>query len=73
MIERVKEIHNQIKELQDELGIIKKECSHNKYNIGFYSYRIGSTEISKICDDCGENIGIPSKKEVDEFLKEQNI
>jgi hypothetical protein len=68
---RVKEIGESIKLLQDELIKIKSECIHKDYHVGFYSWRAGVMDVVKICDYCSENIGPPSKKEVDEFLKEE--
>ncbi len=68
---RVKEINESIKSLQDELTKIKSECSHDNYHVGFYSWRVGVVDVVKICDYCSENIGLPSKKEVDKFLEEE--
>lgn len=68
---RVQEISESIKLLQDELVKIKSDCAHDNYHVGFYSWRTGSLGVAKICDYCSDNIGTPSKKEVDEFLKEK--
>lgn len=67
---RVDEIYSTIKSLQEELDKLRSECSHPKYHVGYYSWRVGSIDVVKICDHCNENLGVPSKQEVDEFLKD---
>lgn len=68
---RVKEINESIKSLQDELTKIRTDCVHENYHVGFYSWRAGALNVVKICDHCGENIGAPSEKEVEKFLEEK--
>jgi hypothetical protein len=69
---RVKEIYAEIEKLNDELEDIRKKCTHEEYHIAYYMWRIGSTIISRICLECGENLGTPSTEEIREFKAEEN-
>lgn len=68
---RVDEIYDTIKSLQEELDNLRDICSHDDYHIGYFSWRPGNMDISKICDHCNKNLGHASKEESDNFLKEE--
>jgi hypothetical protein len=68
--ERVGEIYDTIDKLQKELDLLREECSHDDYEVGYYSWRIGSLSIKRICKYCGEVLGEPTKEEQEQFLNE---
>jgi len=56
-----------------EIDRLKKLCTHDKYELGYYSWRIGSCDIKKICAYCGEILGDPEFEEGREFSKKNNF
>jgi hypothetical protein len=68
---RVDEIYDTIKSLQEELNKLRSECPHSEYHVGYFSWRPGSMDVVKICNHCNENLGVPTKEEVNEFLNEE--
>ena len=68
---RVDEIYDTIKSLQKELDDLRNICSHEDYNVGYFSWRPGNMDVVKICSHCSKNIGPASKEESGEFLKNE--
>ena len=70
-IDRVVEIYEAIKILNEELQVIRDECIHASYSVGFFSARQGALDVVKICDNCKENLGFPPKHEAEEFINKE--
>lgn len=70
---RVHEIYKNMKNLQEELGDLKKKCSHDSYRVGYYSWRPGCMDVVKLCSHCDENIGQPSIDEIEKFNSENGF
>lgn len=68
--ERVGEIYETIDKLKKELDLLRKECTHDDYEVSYYSHRPGSMDIKKICKYCGKILGEPTKEETEKFLNE---
>jgi len=56
--------------LFQELQEIRRDCSHDSYRIGNWSWRPGVIDQARICTHCDENIGEPSKEEYETFTGE---
>ena len=54
---RVEELYKIIKESQDELEIIRKNCEHKDTHQGQYSSGPGRIQDGYICDYCGYFLG----------------
>ena len=70
---RVTEIYKELETLQEELKDLKKNCSHDSYRIGYFSWRIGCIDTKKLCSHCDEVLGEPSIEEADAFEKEHGF
>lgn len=68
---RVNEIFAELDVLKEELKMIRKDCSHDSYYIGNWSWRPGAILQARICNHCDDNIGEPSKEEYEIFTKEE--
>jgi len=64
---RIAEIRKIQKELSDEIRDIQESCKHHNYIIGSYSWRIGSSDLKRICVDCESILGDPSDEEVSDY------
>lgn len=53
---RVSELLTTINQAQIELEEIRKNCSHNFWFVGMWSWRIGAYQPSRICGDCQNSI-----------------
>jgi len=67
---RIQELRQKIDEMSIEIKSIQENCSHNEYHIGTYSWRIGSYDQKRICEDCGLVLESPSNDELEEFKDE---
>lgn len=47
-------LYAQIKNSQEKLNILRKDCIHEKSYEGNYSYRVGVIQLADICVYCGE-------------------
>lgn len=54
---RVEELRHIISECQEEINELKSLCLHEKYEVGYYSWRIGSMDLRRICSYCKEVLG----------------
>lgn len=63
MTGRSKELSEIIISAKLELNEIKRNCKHENFIEGLYSWREGSTVQGTICNDCGEFLsGFPRYK-----------
>jgi len=69
---RTNEIYAEREVLLQELQEIRKNCSHDSYRIGNWSWRPGAVSVAKICNHCGEHVGTPSEEEYD-LLNQKSI
>jgi hypothetical protein len=60
---RMMDLSRTITECQQEMEELRKLCKHEKYELGNYSWRIGSIELKKLCSYCWEVLGDPSDEE----------
>lgn len=73
MKNRIDEINELRKQLDDEIKMIQETCTHDEYHIGIYSWRIGSYNLNRICEKCYTvRLGTPSKEEEDNYYAEMN-
>jgi hypothetical protein len=56
---------------QREISELQKACTHEKYQVGWYSYRIGANSLMQICECCGHIIGPPTREEVLDFTQQE--
>lgn len=70
---RVDDILSEISSLNDELSVIRKNCSHDSYHIGRWSWRIGVIDYKRFCNHCQEIVGKPSIEEIEGFLKLEKL
>lgn len=58
--------------IQAELAKLREGCLHNEgYFIGYWSYRVGAVEISRICDTCQMAIEGITSDEINQFVKDK--
>ena len=57
MNNRIQELYKIIKDANDELDLIRKNCPHNQVSKGDYMWAPGHISNGFICDDCGKYIG----------------
>ncbi len=69
---RVNEIYASLEVLNQELEMIRMDCSHDSYRIGNWMWRPGAFDLAKICNHCDEHIGIPSEEEEELFFDPKN-
>jgi len=50
------QMYSQIKNAEERLKELRKECKHEKTFEGNYSWRIGAIQLADICEYCGELI-----------------
>jgi hypothetical protein len=67
---RKDEIYQELKALNDELKDIRENCKHPTYTISTFSWRVGCFDNMRMCTECGDTLGEPSEKELDEFNQE---
>jgi hypothetical protein len=68
---RVNEIFAELDVLKEELKIIRKDCSHDSYYVGNWSWLPGRIMQARICNHCQWYIGEPSQEEYETFTGEQ--
>ena len=54
---RVNKLYVVIKNANDELEKIRKECKHKTWHTGNYSWRVGNIQFGGLCDNCDEWLG----------------
>ena len=69
---RMNEIIAEREVLLQELQEIRRDCLHDSYRIGNWSWRPGDIDVAKICNHCDEHLGNPSEEEY-ELFKGQEI
>jgi len=67
---RMNEIIAEREVLFQELQELRRNCSHDSYRIGNWSWRPGAITQARICSHCDENIGEPSEEEYETFTIE---
>lgn len=65
---RVDELYQTIAAANAELETIRKGCAHPAYEVGWWSWRLGSTEPARICLSCRTNVSRPSQAEINDFM-----
>ena len=71
MSNRVNELLNKIQDSQIELQEIRSKCLHNEgYRLGLWSYRVGQSNPSRICNVCQYAIeGITEKESIQTYVE----
>lgn len=64
---RIDEINIQRTKFNSEIRELQERCKHEEYNIDYYSWRIGSMSIAKLCKFCYKNLGQPTTEELNNF------
>ncbi len=70
---RIEQIYKEIEELKNEIKLIQDNCNHTKYIIGLYSWRIGSSDLKRICTDCNKVLNQPTDIEIFTYQEEMKI
>lgn len=70
MVSRVSELGHIISECQEEIKRLRESCRHDKYDIGYYSWRIGCMDLKRMCSYCRIPIGEPSPEEQQKYYSE---
>lgn len=72
--DRIKELEDQIHGARQEITMIQQSCDHNEYYIGYYSWRIGAMNVTRICNICGLPLtnDPATSDEYDQFMEEDN-
>lgn len=60
-------LYQQRDEINKQIAKVREMCKHEDYHISYYSYRIGSFDVVRLCDYCGENLGEPTEEETKKF------
>jgi len=68
---RMNEIIAEREVLFQELQDIRRDCSHDSYRIGNWTWRPGAIDQVRICNHCDDNLGEPSKEEFETFTREE--
>ena len=68
---RMNEIIAEREVLFQELQEIRKDCSHDSYRIGNWSWRPGAVDTAKICNYCDDHLGSPSEEECKLFKTQE--
>ena len=68
--ERIDEINKLRKVLENEILDIQSKCKHETYTVGLWSWRAGSSDLMRLCTECGLNLNSPSDEETLDYNKE---
>jgi hypothetical protein len=66
MNQRVSELMAIISQAEVELAAIRADCSHPSYFVGIWSWRVGSYQPSRICNECHNSIPGITEEEIAE-------
>ena len=69
---RIKQIDSQIDDLTKERELLQTSFKHQKYRLGTFSWRVGNTEIMRICNICNKVLTNPTQEEYNQFINENN-
>jgi hypothetical protein len=47
-------VYDKITAAQKEIEEIRAKCTHPKYKVGWYSWRIGAMDPKRLCVDCDQ-------------------
>jgi hypothetical protein len=64
---RIFELYEIIRNAQNELEELRKSCTHQNYNVGYYSWRVGAMEVARICTDCDACLPGITPEEIEAF------
>ena len=67
--EKIKDLQNQIQSLQNELEGEREGCTHPSYKVGYWLWRVGSINVSRICCECLMEIQGITDEEIIEFKR----
>lgn len=56
----IAQIDKEVETLLEERKVLQNSCKHRNYVVGEYNWRMGSSYLTKICAECGINLGMPS-------------
>jgi hypothetical protein len=57
-MKKIEKLYAIIRKAEEEIREIRAACKHKKHHVGLYSSRPGDLHNAKICDACGEHLGI---------------
>jgi hypothetical protein len=67
--ERIKEIDSTLKSLEKEKECLQDQCDHKSYIIANKSLPGCAFSLHRVCDCCGVDLGYPSQKELDDWIR----
>ena len=68
--ESLERLREQLASIEHEIRVLVRTCPHDKgYHVGYWSWRIGSMDVMKICNECCSTVGSPSQDELKRFYK----
>jgi len=63
---RKNELTNEIKNSEEELKELRSACKHEIVNIKNTNPEPGSSQLRRVCECCGAELGFPSNEELKE-------
>jgi hypothetical protein len=67
MREKIDKLYRAIKEANEKLEDLRKECPHEDYCVMYYSWRVGSMSLKRLCKQCDQVVGDPTDSEIEEY------
>jgi hypothetical protein len=64
---RVYDIYLAIEKLQQELMVLRENCSHPSHTVAYFQWAEGHFTVKQICDICDNPLGDPTPEELEEF------
>lgn len=71
--EKLEKLREKLVECQQEIEEIQNSCPHNQYKIGLFSWREGSYDLMRICNECSIPLGNPNGNEIDDYNNEMEL
>lgn len=68
----VQHYHLQIQEAQKKIEELQSQCSHNTYQVVFWSWRPGAMQPSHVCTECNKCLGQATDEESKELWDTYN-
>lgn len=63
--QKINRLYEVIKEANEEIEKLRSECTHETYTVKLYSWRVGSFNPQRICNECDAVVtGITKEEEL---------
>ena len=68
--QKIEKFYKVIADANEEIKELRAKCEHKTSTPSLYSWRPGCIDLKNVCDECGDVVGDPSKKEREQYKKE---